>query len=118
MHLLHYLVLYITEEASLSSTDYYKEKLKTILLSERQNVVRCESGLVNCNILLYKKFLKHKVTVSFCFEVRLTFLNTEANNSSTPIADTSVTEVNTTAETPFSTTNAIVGIFYCMAITS
>ena len=75
--------------------------------------VICEIGLINCNIPLNKNFLKHKVTVSFCFEVRLTFLNTEASNSSTPIANASVPEVDTTAETPFSTTNAIVGMYHC-----
>ena len=77
--------------------------------------VICEIGLINCNILLNKNFLKHKATVSFCLEGRSTSLNTEASNSSTPIANASVPEIDTTAETPFSTTNAIVGMYHCMA---
>ena len=62
-----------------------------------------------------KYILKHKATVSICLEGRSSSLNTEANNSSAPIADASVTEVDTTAETPFSTTNAIAGMYHCMA---
>ena len=81
-------------------------------------VVICEIGLKYCNILLCKNILKYKATVSIGLKGRSTSLNTEASNSSTPIADTSVTEVETTAETPFPTTNAIVGMYYCMAITS
>ena len=77
--------------------------------------VICEIGLKNCNILLCKTILKHKAIISICLEGHSTSLNTEASNSSTPIADTSVTEVDTTTETPFSTTNAIVGMYHCMA---
>ena len=77
--------------------------------------VICEIGLISCNIFLCKTILKHKTTLSIGLKGRSTSLNTEANNSSTPIADKSVTEVDTTAETSFSTTNAIVGTYYCMA---
>ena len=62
-----------------------------------------------------KYILKHKATVSIRLEGRSSSLNTEANNSSAPIADTSVTEVDTTAETPFSNTNAIAGMYHCLA---
>ena len=77
--------------------------------------VICEIGLINCNILLYKTILKYKATVSIRLKDRSTSLDTEANNSSASIADASVTEVDTTAETPFTITNAIVGMFYCLA---
>ena len=68
-----------------------------------------------CNILLCKLILKHNATVSICLKDRPTSLETEANNSSTPIADASVTKVDTTAEAPFSTTNAIAGMYQCLA---
>ena len=77
--------------------------------------VICESGLINCNILLCKLILKHKATVSIRLKDRSTSLNTEASNSLTPIADASITEVDTTAETPFSTTSGIAGMYHCMA---
>ena len=77
--------------------------------------VICEIGLIKCNILLCKLILKHKATVSNRLKSRSTSLNTKASNSLTPIAGASVTEVDTTAETPFSTTNAIVGMYHCMA---
>ena len=51
-------------------------------------------------------YLKHKATVSNRLKDR---------NSSAPIADASVTEVDTTVETPFSNTNAIAGMYHCMA---
>ena len=68
-----------------------------------------------CNILLCKLILKHNATVSIRLKDRPTSLETEANNSSAPIPGASVTEVDTTAETPFSTTNAIAGMYHCMA---
>ena len=73
-------------------------------------VALCEIGLKYCNILLCKNILKYKATLSIRLKGRSTSLNTEENNSSTPIADTSVTEVGTNAQTPFFTANAIVGI--------
>ena len=66
-------------------------------------------------MLLCKMVFKHKATVSIRFKGGSTSLNSEASNSSTPNADTSVTEVNATAETSFSTTNAVVGMYHCMA---
>ena len=78
-------------------------------------VVIREIGLINCNILMCKIILKHKATVSVPFKGRSPSLNTLGSNYSTPIADSFVTEVDTIAETPFFTTNAIVGMYHCLA---
>ena len=77
--------------------------------------VICEIGFKNRNILLCKNILNHKATVSVCLKGGSTSLNTEANSFTSQNANTSFTEVDTNAETPFSTTNANAGMYHNMA---